>query len=428
MSNVSRQALAQAPALWQHARGLVGRYGLTLSGSVGISAAHFAASLILLRALPPAEFGLMAFVLVLVPFCLGISGALLGASVSMAIVRAKTLAEAELATHFKASLVLALVMALAIAALVFWSGGSRGAILAGTYGGLMALRWFARSYAFAMGQRHRVAVSDFAYGGLLLVALAILLAHGSFDLNEALVAFVLAVGVAQLVFGANYLRRLLASVRTGSLRAYGSIWRDLTRWSLLGVVLTEITANAHAYLVTFISGPGAFALLAIGSLLMRPVSLCLTALPDLERPLMARSIADSNIVLARRNVAEFTAATALVWLATAALAFAAIFFFPEFVLKAGYDANEVLIVVAFWAVIMAVRTFRTPESVFLQSAGEFRALAGASAASSAVSFALTLGLLFAFGPVASLAGILAGDAVMAAKIFSLSRAWRARRG
>jgi len=29
----------------------------------------------------------------------------------------------------------------------------------------------------------------------------------------------------------------------------------------MGVVFTELTINAHAYLVTFISGPGAFALL-----------------------------------------------------------------------------------------------------------------------------------------------------------------------
>ena len=68
------------------------------------------------------------------------------------------------------------------------------------------------------------------------------------------------------------------------------IWQEFARWAVFGVVLTEFTANAHAYLVTFISGPKAFAVLALGSLLMRPASLVLSALPDIERPRMARKI------------------------------------------------------------------------------------------------------------------------------------------
>ena len=52
-----------------------------------------------------------------------------------------------------------------------------------------------------------------------------------------------------------------------------------------------MTVNAHAYLVTFISGPGPFALLAVGQMLMRPASLVQSALPDLERPAMTRAIA-----------------------------------------------------------------------------------------------------------------------------------------
>ena len=67
-------------------------------------------------------------------------------------------------------------------------------------------------------------------------------------------------------------------MRSGRIRDYAPIFRDLTRWSLLGVVFTEVTVNAHAYLVTFIAGPGAFALLALGMLLMRP------ALAGAERP------------------------------------------------------------------------------------------------------------------------------------------------
>ena len=96
--------------------------------------------------------------------------------------------------------------------------------------------------------------------------------------------------VGLLPLGRKFLSRAIAalSARAG-LRDYRAIFRDLTRWSLIGVVLTELTVNAHAYLVTFISGPGPFALLALGMLLMRPASLVQSALPDLERPAMTRA-------------------------------------------------------------------------------------------------------------------------------------------
>ena len=407
---------------------IAGRYGLSASGAFGISGAHFLASLILLHVLPPAEFGLFAFALIIVPFCLSMSGALLGASLAATISRAQGIAEAELATHLKASLVLSALIMTAITGLMLWSGGATNALLFGLYGGLMTLRWSARSYAYAMNQRYRVTLSDFVYGGLLILGLVVLLKADQLTILNAAAVFAAAAGFAFLVFGTIYLKRLLASITQGSLRAYHSIWRELTRWSLLGVVLTEMTANAHAYLVTFISGPKAFALLAIGSLFMRPVSLCLTALPDLERPVMARQIAAGEISRARRLVAEFRGATAVVWAATVVLSIIFLFWFPELLLKKGYDQAEVLTVLGLWALIMAVRTVRTTESVFLQSAREFRSLAGASVYSSVASLVLTLALLLVWGPIVSLGGVLIGDFVMATKISSLSRAWRRQHG
>ena len=50
---------------------------LSTSGPVATSGAHFLASLIFLRNLPAGEFGLFSFVLVIVPFCMSMIGALL---------------------------------------------------------------------------------------------------------------------------------------------------------------------------------------------------------------------------------------------------------------------------------------------------------------------------------------------------------------
>ena len=198
-------------------------------------------------------------------------------------------------------------------------------------------------------------------------------------------------------FGRRYLAQQIWLGRDGALADYAPIWRDVTRWSLMGVVLTETTANAHAYLVTLISGPGAFALLAIGALLMRPISLVYAALPDLERPAMARAIAAGDAARALRIVKQFRTAVGAMWVVTVLAAGAILIWFPHLVLKKGYGEDQALIVMALSAAIMAVRAVRTPESVLLQAAREFKPLARTSLWSSVVSLIATLALLLLVG-------------------------------
>ena len=186
-------------------------------------------------------------------------------------------------------------------------------------------------------------------------------------------------------FGRDFFRDQVQAFAQAKLAAYSGLWRDLTRWSLVGVIFTEMTVNAHAYLVTFISGPQAFALLALGMLLMRPASLVQSALPDMERPIMTRAIAAQDLRSLLRTVREFRYGLAAVWLGTVALAAILLHWFPHIVLKKGYDAHDVAIVALLCAVIMAVRTLRTPLAVWLQAAGEFKALAGIGVWSSTLS-------------------------------------------
>jgi len=229
--------------------------------------------------------------------------------------------------------------------------------------------------------------------------------------------------LAWLSFRRTYLREQIAVAFTGSLAGYTRIWNEMARWSAAGVVLTEFTANAHAYLVTFIAGPAAFAPLAVGTLLMRPVQLALASIPDRERPAMARLLGSGNYAGAVRSVNHFRIAAVAIWLLTATTASGLLVWFPQLILRKAYDPAQALAVLAFFAAITAVRIFRTPESVLLQAAGEFRALAFASLWSSFVSLAATLALLLVAGPVFSLAGILFGEIVVTARVRRAARAW-----
>lgn len=419
---------AQAPLVGRAARngnrGAVAlRYALSSAGPICISAAHFIAAFVFLRAFARAEFGLFSFLLVIVPFCLSIAGAMIGAPAAVAF-RKATVSAPELATYLKTNLALASVAGIAVCALMRSSGAEwQFAFLSGGYGAVMTLRWFARTLAYARGPAGRVLISDVVYSAALVIAL---LLERHYDRLTPLSAAIILSGscfLAWLGFGWTNLREQIAAAVTGSLAGYARIWNDFARWSALGVVLTELTVNAHAYLVTFIAGPAAFAPLAVGTLLMRPVQLVLAAVPDRERPSMARLLGSGNYAGARRSVRHFRVAAGAVWLLTATAATALLLWFPELVLRKGYDPSQALVVLAFFAAITAVRSYRTPESVLLQAAGQFRALAFASLWSSIASLGTTFVLLLLAGPVFSLAGILAGEIVVAVRIRMTARAW-----
>jgi O-antigen/teichoic acid export membrane protein len=179
--------------------------------------------------------------------------------------------------------------------------------------------------------------------------------------------------------------------------------------------------------VTFICGSKAFALVAAGSLFMRPSALVIAALSDQERPAMARNIAAGDPGRALQIGREFHYVIHTAWLVTAVLAAVILIWFPAAIVKHGYDRNAITICIVLWALITAVRGVRTPSGTLLQAAREFRALADASTKSSAVALAGTLALLLMAGPVASLGGILIGDIVMWAMIESGLRMWKAAR-
>ena len=139
---------------------------------------------------------------------------------------------------------------------------------------------------------------------------------------------------------------------------------------------------------------------------------------------MTRRIAQGDIRGAFRVVKEFRTAAAAVLAGTIVLSAVLVYWFPHLFLKKGYDETDVLIVLALWIAITAVRVLRTPEAVFVQATGGYSALARVSAWSGATSLIATFVLLCVAGPIASLGGVLAGEIVIVLALFPLTRAWR----
>ncbi|HEY0104608.1 MAG TPA: hypothetical protein VGB91_00890 [Rhizomicrobium sp.] len=419
----AHHAAARRPSPWREAVAGAGRYALSAAGPVCMSGAHFLAAVLVLHTLSPIHFGYFSFVMTVVPFCVSAAAALIGAPTTIGIRKRGHVDAAELATFQTANLVLALFAFAAVTAALLASGLRLApSALFGLYGATMSLRWLGRVYAYATEAPGRAAASDVLYGALLVAGLGVLyLLDRMTMLNAALVLLAAAAG-SLAAFDRAYLAKQLAP--GGRLADYAPVWRELTRWSLLGVAASELTINAHAYFVTFFDGPAAFALPALGSLLMRPVAVVLASLPDLERPRMAKALARGDFEGSFRAVKEFRTAAAAVLAGTILIAAALLFWFPSLVLKQGYDASQAWVILGLWAAIMAIRAARTPDAVLLQAAGQFQPLAAIGMKAALVSLVATLVLLLAFGPIASLLGIFAGDVAMTAGIFRQSRAWK----
>jgi O-antigen/teichoic acid export membrane protein len=406
-----------------------GRYSLSAFGPFSISAAHLVAALILLHHLPRTQFGLFSFLLVIAPFCLSLCGAMFAPPIARQRAFSTRMPEQEQLTLVKAKLAFSAAVALAIAAIMFVSGAEPiFAAIFGCYGALMSMRWFARCWSYAEGQTVRVLLSDLAYSAVLLATLLLLVESRELTMWSASLALLVSAGAALPVLDLQHLSQHFRALHKGRLAPFVDTWREMSGWAVLGVVTSEFTVNAHAYLVTLISGPHAFAVLAVGALLTRPVSLVLAALPDMERPLMAGALGTGERSRAFRIVKEFRTAAGAIWLVTIAIAAVLLTWFPFLVVKKEYALSDVLTVVAISAAIMVLRVIRTPESVLLQAAGEFRKLAGAGVWSSIVSLCATLFLLLIAGPIVSLFGILLGDIVATRRTFAIARAWRLSHG
>lgn len=384
------------------------RYGLSILGAAAVSGAHFLASLILLHAVPARGFGLFSFAMVVVALGMSVNVALISVPLTRGLAAGD---RAGMPACFQMNWLVCCALALALFALLLASGASlQEAALLALFAGIFTFRWFARCFAFLQGRIATAVQSDLSYSLLLTGSVAALAAtrHISLGLSAGMLG--LSALAALLPFGSEFFRRQIAALGERP-RGYAPIFRDTSRWSLAGVITTELTANAHAYLVTLLAGPGAFAPLALGMLLMRPAGLVQSALPDMERPAMARAIAARDGASLLRVERHFTIGLLAAWLANILLCAGLFLFLPKLVVKNG-SIPTVILVTAICALIMMIRALRTPKAVLLQAAGALKSLAGISLLSAAVSLIATLGLLLAFGPVASLAGIVLGEALI----------------
>ncbi|MBR0662130.1 lipopolysaccharide biosynthesis protein [Neoroseomonas oryzicola] len=404
------------------------RYAIALAGPIGAAAAQFLLSMQALHLLSPEAFGRFAFLLVAQQFSLGIWSALLCAPMPVLLEQCLPAERAALSRClFATNLCLTAIMTVAFALV----GAALGqdawdkAVFA-AFAGAALLRSFARAHAYATAVPLRTVGSDLLYAALVLAGVAFIQFSGAADPSMPYLVLLAATLVGLAPFGRGYVAAQFRHISLHDLPGYRHIWRRHSGWSLIGVMTTEATGNAHAYIVTLLVGAAAFAPVGASALLTRPIGVAMNAVTEFERPRMARQVAAHQYADADGAVAGLRWMLIAVWCATALALVVLALIAPRIMFTAQYDSSVLAVGLVLWMAVAALRLLRLPDSVLLQAAGDFRGLASASSVSCGVSVVAVLVLVLACGPVWSIAGVLAGEAAFAVATWRQVRRWRAR--
>jgi len=195
-----------------------------------------------------------------------------------------------------------------------------------------------------------------------------------------------------------------------TLAAYLPVWRTQTKWAFLGVIVTELTSNAHVYAVVAIVGTTKFAPIAFAALLWRPVTVCVSALTPSERAEMAKEIAHGGGRFPKRSFGAFIFVLIATWLASALGIGAAIYFAPNLISK--FDFRSIMMAILASSVLMLCRSIREPLGVASQAYGLYQKLTHSISIACVISIALVIFLVYFFTPESTILGVAASEAFL----------------
>jgi O-antigen/teichoic acid export membrane protein len=398
------------------------RYILAIGGTAGVSLANFLLSGVLLLFVSPGSFGLFAFIQVIIALGYGISNALIGSPLMYFVNRGESQHEYTIESYFKFNIAFCLLCSLALfGALYLTMDSALTALYFSLAAGLLWYRWFGRSYKNTVHQPEIVAISDISYSLITLLGVIILYFNQLVSLQNFALLQVISALIGIMALGKSVLCTQVKSFVHGSFSIFKQGFVEKGKHSLLGVITTEATANAHSYIVVIFFGPAAFAPLAAGLLLFRPVPILISTLTQLERPKIAQRLKAGLFKQALKIVTQFRLIILVSWFFNAVLALIVIMFFADLILKDNYDFNTVLFAVGLWAAITGFRCLRGPDSALLQANGDFKPLSLVTLKSAGLTLPLVFILTYLFGPKWSLFGILVGELIAVTLTMQLAR-------
>ncbi len=385
------------------------RFSVIATGPIATAGANFALALMLIPNSNANEFGFFSFAMVVINLGIGVSNALCATPLSIAW-NNHNIAKAELFVQLRSvNLILAVACSVVVATaglcfsldMLSWLPISMAA-------GIAITRWYRRSLEYARLSPSSALASDARYSLTAISLLALLHCLDAVSLATAGMLMILS-------FAATFIGLPVAidlsKHRKYSLTGYANTWKSQTKWSSIGVLCTELSTNAHSYVIPVLAGPSAYAAISVAMLWWRPSQTLFTALVLSERPKIAKAIGGNLTDEAHRATRMFTIQCLAIVCANGAGIAAAFLIFPRYFIVDGLNSSLVAIMLASFSSVIILKALRTPTSVLCQAKNLFRPLAAASFITAPISVLSVVIALLLVGPHGAVMGVAAGELV-----------------
>lgn len=421
--------LSKASGLWQRClRALEARYLWSVGAQGLVSGFHFALNLVLVRMVTQEDFGIYAFAFVLAMFASAINNALIATPLTVwtPVINDQDERRDSEAMFSTLNTLLFLVLG-AIGCLYAFvttePGEARLTVLGVTaFAALYAARQYSRTTGYARMRPLVPAAGDICYviTGSLLVA--IMLWHDGMPPIGMILLALAAANASAMLVEQTYLNRRLqwptGFSGFGALGHYRDIWKA-ARWALIGSMTTLFLAQAHSLIVTWQVGPDAFAPLAAGFVLFGPVRIALLTWQNMVKPELAVALSEGRAQAVRSQLKRTTLITAVAVIILGVVIFLGWGHVHEFLYAKRYADSPMGLIVCLWAATTFFAASYNAPSAALQALKDFRLLAMASIYGAILSGSLVVILLWQFGAVHTLYGVLAAEIFMAVWLMRL---------
>lgn len=398
------------------------RAASAIGGAAGISVSNLFISLLMISKTSQVEYGVFALLLVIQSLANGFSNALLNSPLLIVITGHDEDKKETIYAYHKLNFLYCLFVA-SIQFIISYEllHDIQVSALFLFLAFFSTFRWFGRAFLNNCGNNKTVVNSDFTYTVLMVVCTCLLLYFNIFFLVGVLTVMLLSNLGATLLFNGAFMFESAKGIRCGHIDKAKNGFLTQGRFAAVGVISAEATSNSHAYIVTFLFGPAAFATIAAANLLFRPLDVIFSTLTQIERPRIRRLIAEEKHLAVHLSIKKILCFSSAAWVVVFVLGF----FVNDFVIERFFTADNEIInfekAFYLFLVVYFLRVLRNPLSIYLQSSDNFRLLSSASLRSGLLTVTLVLFVAFWMGSVESLLGVICGEVLLLLTLYIFYR-------
>jgi O-antigen/teichoic acid export membrane protein len=393
-----------------------------IGGSAGMALTSLVLAIFLLQKGTIEEYGLFAFLLVTQALANGISNALLGSPLLIALSENTPESRNKISSFIFVNLFISLVFSGVQALIVFSFVDSMPiALVYAVSAFFTTLRWFGRAYLNNSHQHSRVVISDAIYSVVSLIIAVILYISDSVSLYNFGLLTASAALLALPFLGVNYIKMQFFSTLNAGFHGFFEGFQQQGRYALVGVLTTEGTQNSHSYIVTLLLGPAAFAPIAAAALLFRPVMVVLNSLAQIERPRLRGLLIAQRFSEAKASLNRFQKINLVFWFLNSLAAGVLLVFFMDLYWKDFTTQSALIYSTVLISLVRISRSVSSTFNVYLQAADRFKELSWVSVKSSLITIPAVYFLVLFFEPSFSLLGLLLGELLSLIFLMKLCR-------